>query len=162
MEGIRNLGMPPNNEFAGMAPGPAAAAASAALGIANAAWLKTLSLHEWGVYSQNGEDGVLRAIFAQIGALHCANRNGSGNRQDDNHSATRIECEGAAGDGGFYVVRREDGSERNTRLLREHRGWYGLLMDGKYELTIGLSREWITAESIIELFRKHGEQPGTQ
>ena len=101
----------------------------------------------------------MRAIFAQIGALYCTPGNGSGDR-DNGHNKGLVECDGAAGNGGFYVeFGVEDGSECNTRLLREDRGWRGLLMDGGHEnSTIGLSREWITAESIADLFRKHGEQ----
>ena len=59
---------------------------------------------------------------------------------------------------GFYVeFGTEDGTECNTRLLRERHGWHGLLMDGGHEnATIGLRKEWISAEAINVLFEKHG------
>lgn len=41
-------------------------------------------------------------------------------------------------------------------LLRENKGWQGLLMDGSYEnLSINLRKEFITAENINELFNKY-------
>ncbi len=36
---------------------------------AELAWLRTLGDHEWGLHSPNGEDGLLRAVFAHVGVL---------------------------------------------------------------------------------------------
>lgn len=79
-------------------------------------------------FSQNGEDGIIAAIFAMIGTT---NRN-------------------------YVEFGVEDGRECNTRYLLK-RGWTGLLMDGSHEdPSIGLRREFITAENIEDLFRNHG------
>lgn len=79
-------------------------------------------------YSQNGEDGIIEAIFAMIGTT---------NR--------------------WYVeFGVEDGMECNTRYLRIHRGWTGVLMDGGQENpSINLRKEFITADNIETLFAKH-------
>lgn len=79
-------------------------------------------------YSQNGEDGIIQAIFAMIGMT---------NR--------------------YYVeFGVEDGSECNTRYLRKRKGWQGLLMDGSHNNPqINLHREFITAENIEDLFAKY-------
>jgi len=80
-------------------------------------------------YSQNGEDGILKLIFAQIGATNK-----------------------------FYVeFGVEDGSECNTRYLRERFGWIGLMMDGgSHAAPVGnVRREFITAENICSLFEKY-------
>jgi hypothetical protein len=80
--------------------------------------LVSLGAHEYSRYSQNGEDGVLAALFTMIGVLE--------------------------GSSGFYVeFGVEDGLECNSRLLREERGWDGLLMDGaNSNATMGLHTEW--------------------
>lgn len=79
-------------------------------------------------FSQNGEDGIIEAIIGMIGITN------------------RYCVE-------FGV---EDGMECNVRYLLKKRGWTGLLMDGGHEDPhINLHREFITAENIEELFRKH-------
>ena len=80
------------------------------------------------VSCQNGEDGIIEKIASLL----------------------RI-------DQGYYVeFGVEDGQECNTRYLREKYGWKGLLMDGGNEAAeINLKREFITAENIIDLFRKY-------
>ena len=86
---------------------------------------------EWGLWSQNGEDGVLLSLLYEVGLL---------------------------GGGGFFVeFGVEDGSECNTRILRERFGWDGLLMDGSHgNSSIRLAKQFITAEAINGLFAKHG------
>ncbi|TSC98580.1 MAG: hypothetical protein Greene101449_916 [Candidatus Peregrinibacteria bacterium Greene1014_49] len=79
-------------------------------------------------YSQNGEDGVIAAIFAMIGTTN----------------RTYVE---------FGV---EDGIECNTRYLFKHKGWKGLLMDGSHtNPSLNLHQEFITAENIEQLFVKY-------
>lgn len=92
------------------------------------AWICDLWRNEWGVFSQNGEDGVLESIFYHIGTTNK-----------------------------FYVeFGTEDGQECNTRWLRSLRKWTGLLMDGKHENpTINLHREWVSPENINALLAKH-------
>lgn len=86
-----------------------------------------LSNFESKTYSQNGEDGVLNKIFECIGA----------------HSRYYVE------------FGTENGSECNTRCLKES-GWRGLLMDGNHDNPdINLHKEFITAENINELFKKY-------
>ncbi|RLN86442.1 hypothetical protein BBJ28_00016724 [Nothophytophthora sp. Chile5] len=87
-------------------------------------WICELWHHEWGMYSQNGEDGILREIFRQVGVEH----------------KTYVE------------FGTQDGQECNTRLLREAHGWSGLLMDSGYEdPSIQLHREFITRENLMTL-----------
>ena len=91
--------------------------------------LGDLTRYERSVYSQNGEDGILHAIFARLG------------------EGTRFFVE-------FGV---EDGAECNTRYLAERRGWSGLLMDGEHaDSRRNLRREMITAENVVALFRTYG------
>lgn len=80
-------------------------------------------------YSQNGEDGILEAIFAMIGTTNK-----------------------------FYVeFGAEDGIQTNTRYLMKRKGWTGLLMDGGHDdPTINLHKEFITVENIEGLFAKYG------
>lgn len=86
-----------------------------------------LSKYEKKVTSQNGEDGVIEAIFSYIGKRST-----------------------------YYVeFGTQDGSECNTRCLR-NKGWKGLLMDGDFQNSkINLHKEWITSENINSLFEKH-------
>ncbi|TYZ58563.1 hypothetical protein PybrP1_007281 [[Pythium] brassicae (nom. inval.)] len=95
-------------------------------------WVCELWRHEWGVFSQNGEDGVLSAIFRRVGAPH---------KQ-------------------YVEFGTEDGSECNTRYLRETHGWTGLLMDGWHaNVAINLRRAFVTAENVNALFAQHGVAP---
>jgi len=79
-------------------------------------------------FSQNGEDGVIAAIFDAIG------------------STNQYVVEFGAGVGG---------EECNTRLLIEQ-GWTGLRMDGVDQPEPSdIRQEFITAENINELFVKY-------
>lgn len=80
------------------------------------------------VFSQNGEDGIIERIFESIGTTNK-----------------------------YYVeFGVEDGTECNTRHLRENKGWSGLMMDGGYEnQKINLQKEFIYADNICDLFRKY-------
>jgi hypothetical protein len=81
------------------------------------------------VFSQNGEDGVIDAIFKMVktGSKYCV--------------------EFGAADG-FTIS--------NTRFLRERRGWRALLLDAGYENPrINLHKAYITAENINELFAQY-------
>jgi hypothetical protein len=93
------------------------------------------------VYSQNGEDGLLRAVFERIGTTN------------------RFFAE-------FGV---ESGDECNTRLLLEKEGWRGLWMDAD-PLFVKRAREvfadrpvrilesFVTVENVLDLFAA-GEVP---
>ena len=90
----------------------------------------TLSeVNEKRVYSQNGEDGIIQSIFAQIGVT----------------------------DKYFVEFGTQDGSQTNTRNLRHpNSGWNGLLMDGGYEdEAINLHEEFIYDSNIVALFEKY-------
>jgi len=80
------------------------------------------------MFSQNGEDGVIKAIFDQIGTTDK-----------------------------FYVeFGCEDGSQTNTRKLREYDGWTGLLMDGGFEnASLNLHKEMIYASNVVAHFEKY-------
>ena len=90
---------------------------------------RRISFIERKEYSQNGEDGIINAIFAMIGTTNK-----------------------------YYVeFGVENGIECNTRYLFTHKGWNGLLMDGSNEgPAINLHKEFITAENIEQLFERHG------
>lgn len=90
--------------------------------------LRDLTRYERRIYSQNGEDGILQAIFARVGTT---------NRY-------------------FVEIGTGDGSECNTRYLADHHDWRGLLLDCRYENpTRSLYREFVTAENINPLFAKY-------
>ncbi|OWZ23354.1 Conserved secreted protein [Phytophthora megakarya] len=90
----------------------------------NLRWICELWRHEWGIYSQNGEDGILSKIFHHIGTK----------------------------DKSYVEFGTESGQECNTRLLRQIHGWKGLLMDSRYEEeSIELHREFITRENFMPL-----------
>ncbi|MFQ5748668.1 MAG: hypothetical protein ACE5H3_04325 [Planctomycetota bacterium] len=88
--------------------------------------LSSLELHEARVFSQNGEDGVIEAIFREIG------------------TTDRFCVEFGVG----------DGRECNTRKLWELEGWTCLLMDNQHEGGL-IHKEFITAENINALFDKY-------
>ncbi|KAK3276220.1 hypothetical protein CYMTET_15694 [Cymbomonas tetramitiformis] len=93
------------------------------------AW-RELEAAEHKVFSQNGEDGVLEALFAELGTT---------NR--------------------FYVeFGTWDGVELNTRALGERSTppWHGLLMDDVYEdAGFGIKRETVTVDNLVSLLRKY-------
>ncbi|KAE9322923.1 hypothetical protein PR003_g17099 [Phytophthora rubi] len=90
----------------------------------NLDWICELWRHEWGFYSQNGEDGIIRKIFRHIGTKNKA----------------------------YVEFGTENGEECNTRLLRQLHGWKGLLMDSRYEdESIDLHREFITRDNFMTL-----------
>lgn len=90
-----------------------------------------LTLFEKKVYSQNGEDGITMKLIELI--------------YDENNNNK------------FYVeFGVENGTECNTRILREKYNWNGLCMDGRHENnSINLKREFITKENIVDLFIKY-------
>jgi hypothetical protein len=90
--------------------------------------IRNLNQFECKIYSQNGEDGLLQAIFQKIGVTN------------------KFAVE-------FGV---ENGSECNTRYLVERKGWIALQMDpADHAPTSQIKKEFITAENINEVFKKH-------
>jgi hypothetical protein len=97
-------------------------------------WITGFREREYSIYSQNGEDGVLLWLFANIGTI--------------NRPPLFVE---------FGV---ENGVQCNTRFLRQHLGWQGLMMDGSNEnLTINLRREKILVGNINGLLAKYQTPP---
>ena len=91
---------------------------------------RRVSFIESPAYAQNGEDGMLEAIFAKIGVTN------------------RYCVEFGAYDGRTMS---------NTWYLRERKGWNGLLMDSQENPSgSGVHKEFVTAENIEELFKKYG------
>lgn len=109
-------------------------------------WLRSMRHDEYGVFSQNGEDGVLQSLLRLIRPSFTCEPGGT-------PSSSRAE--------NYYVeFGVEDGKECNSRFLREACGWRGLMMDGGYEnLDINLRRHFITAENINQLFETHAVPP---
>jgi len=91
-------------------------------------WLRDLARREATTYSQNGEDGVLTAIFEHV----------------------KVPSK-------YYVeFGVEDGRQRNTRLLQERFQWSGLLLDGGFEKPeINLHKAFISEANIVDLFTQH-------
>lgn len=91
--------------------------------------LDNINKYECKVYSQNGEDGIIRAIFDIIGTTN------------------KFTVEFGT----------EDGRETNSRYLIEKEKWNYLYMDGgKHSNKYGeIKQEFITAENINELFKKY-------
>ena len=90
--------------------------------------IKKIQSHEKIVFSQNGEDGILEYLFDTIGTT----------------------------DKYYVEFGAQDGTQCNTRYLRERLGWSGLTMDGSHEnKNIGLYKEFITSENIVQLFEKY-------
>ena len=90
---------------------------------------ETLKNSEERIFSQNGEDGIILKLTDFI----------------------------LKSKPGFYVeFGVESGKECNTRILREKKGWKGLLLDGSNEdSSINLNKEFITKENITDLFKKY-------
>jgi len=89
--------------------------------------LTDLTSFERRSYSQNGEDGILKAIFRKIGTVN------------------RFCVE-------FGV---EDGTECNTRYLTEKLGWGSLLMDVNAQAPPSVKKEFVTPENVNGLFKKY-------
>jgi len=94
-------------------------------------WIETLSKKQWNVYSQSSEDGVIDAIFKNIGTTN------------------KVYVE-------FGV---ENCNQCNTRYLRE-KGWdakNSLLMDGGYKnKDINLQQVIFWPSNILDHFKKFG------
>ena len=88
-----------------------------------------LSRYEKPIYSQQGEDGIIHILLQLTGQ-----------------------------DSQYYV---EFGAMNghhlsNTKNLREHHGWKGLLLDADYQDdSINLQKAHVTAENINDLFAKY-------
>lgn len=81
------------------------------------------------VYSQNDEDGFL---------LHL------------------LRCMGGHGTREYFEFGANDGNVGNTRILREHYGWNGHLLDGGFgNSKINLHKEWFTPSNIVGIMNKH-------
>jgi hypothetical protein len=81
-------------------------------------------------YSQNGEDGIIEYLINLI--------------YDDPKNKIYLE------------IGVEDGTECNTRNLREHFGWSGILIDGKNEnKSINLYNHFVTKDNIIDLLKSY-------
>jgi hypothetical protein len=93
--------------------------------------IRNLNWFECKIYSQNGEDGILQAIFGKIGMTN------------------KFAVE-------FGV---EDGSECNTRYLMDVKGWQALRMDPADNRRPHIQKEFITAENINALFKKYNVSP---
>jgi len=94
-------------------------------------WIERIVLHQWNVYSQSGEDGVIDTIFKNIGTT----------------------------DKVYVEFGTFDTLQSNTRYLREH-GWdikNSLLMDGGFSNPdINLQQVIFWPSNIIEHFQNFG------
>ena len=89
------------------------------------------ALETWAArgFSQFGADGILHKLFTDIGTTNKY----------------------------FVEFGTQDGTQCNTRRLREACGWSGLLMDGGHDnAAINLHREFITQGNILSLLAKYG------
>ena len=91
--------------------------------------IKNIESQEEKIYSQYGEDGIIRHIFKK-----CINTS----------------------DKYFIEIGTQSGIECNTRYLREFLGWSGLMFDSDYEdHKIGLFKHAVTVENVVALFKKY-------
>jgi hypothetical protein len=90
-----------------------------------------ISSFENRIYSQNGEDGITEILLKLIYLKDTNNK--------------------------YYVeFGVENGTECNTRILREKYNWTGLLMDGgNSNPDINLNREFINRDNVVNLFEKY-------
>ena len=87
-----------------------------------------LDQYEAKAFSQFGEDGISKYIFDKI--------------KNDNYY--------------FVEIGTQDGSECNTRYLRENLNWQGIQFDAKYENSlINLKKHMVTRENIIDIFKSY-------
>jgi hypothetical protein len=81
-------------------------------------------------YSQNGEDGIIEYLINLI-------------YQDPKNKI-------------YLEIGVQDGTECNTRNLRENFSWTGILIDGDHEdKNINLFSHFVTKDNIIELLKSH-------
>ena len=67
-----------------------------------------------------------------------------------------LRCMGGHGTKEYFEFGSEDGTEVNTRLLRDMYGWHGHLLDGSNENPkISLHKEYFTPSNIISLLQKY-------
>jgi len=87
--------------------------------------INNLEPFERQIYSQNGEDGIIEAIFSKIGSTN------------------------------KYFVEFGGGEEKfnNTKYLRNKKNWHGLWLDSEGDRFT--KKEFITAENITEIFKKY-------
>lgn len=82
------------------------------------------------VFSQNGEDGVIENLILSI--------------YDDPYKKLYVE------------IGCGDGTECNTRYLREQYDWFGILIDASYENSgINLIKSFVTKENVVGLLAKN-------
>jgi len=88
----------------------------------------SLDNNELTIFSESGEDGILNKLFKLFNETNK-----------------------------FYVeFGAEDGTQCNTRALREFNGFNGILFDMNYEnLNINLFKHMITIDNVINLFKHH-------
>jgi hypothetical protein len=89
------------------------------------------------VKSQNDEDGIIEAIFANI------------------RPRSRYFVEFGCGPN-WQDIEYKNGIEANCVLLRDNYGWKGVFMDGgEHPAAYDIKREFITASNVNTLFRKY-------
>jgi hypothetical protein len=93
-------------------------------------------------------------------SAHEADFDGRHTSQTDADALLRIifaVLPGGEGSRSFVEFGAEDGSQTNSRMLREQRGWKGLLLDGGFEDgRINLRRHYLTAGNIVSLLERYG------
>ena len=100
------------------------------------------------VFSQNGEDGVLSAMLEELGFTSVLRRVREGQRA------------GAAALGVYVEIGAGDGTECNTRILREA-GWKGLTFDSGHDnQSIYLHKAFVTGDNVNHLIAAHREAAG--
>lgn len=88
--------------------------------------IANINSFELRVYSQNGEDGIIKIIFHKIGTTNKY----------------------------FVELGTENGKECNSALLLE-KGWTGLQIDSKKTRNKFVKREFVTAENVEKVLKKY-------
>jgi hypothetical protein len=99
--------------------------------------LQELNRYEGKAYSQNGEDGIIAAIFRKVGVTNkfCVEFGVGEAPRGSGNELLQIEC--------------------NTAYLTKKRRWSFLWMDAGGCVSESVRMEYITAENVNELFTKY-------
>ena len=104
---------------------------------------KDLNHHEFQVFSQNGEDGIIAEIFRRIGATNRYFVEFGSSNGFENNTALLVR---PLGWGGLWI----DGDPDAVRLARDH---FRTEIDAK---KLVMTESFITAENIEDLFKQAG------
>lgn len=122
---------------------------------------KTLSNHHQHTATHPAPE---KALVAATQTNDCLSRIGNvkgiklySQNDEDGAILQTLRCMGGHGTKEYFEFGSEDGTQVNTRLLRDLYGWHGHLLDGSNEnAEIPLHKEFFTPSNIVSLLQKYG------